>query len=73
MECDIKRLEEAEEVPETPAKRKPVKEDCFWYSSFRDSCGALNCLQCDINGRCSFFETPEEYRERNKNRNRKKR
>lgn len=44
-----------------------VREDCYWYgrkASNQRGCGLLTRLQCKVNGRCSFYETVNEYEER---------
>lgn len=58
MECVTNGLKEPDK------KQKPVKYDCYWYNCWKNTCGCLVCLQCEITGRCSFFETGTEYVER---------
>ena len=65
MECVVNGVKE-------PAEREPVKFDCYWYNCWKDVCGCLSCLQCEETGRCSFFETTEEYKKRNINFNGRK-
>lgn len=41
-----------------------VKEDCYWYKHKmrgQKDCGLLVCLQCKINGTCSFYETEDAF------------
>lgn len=48
-----------------------VYKDCHWWSLRRPShlegCAVLTCLLCAIRGKCSFYETNEQYRERQDN------
>ena len=43
------------------------KKDCYWYKRKtveQRGCGVLNCLQCKVNGTCSFYETEKDYEAR---------
>ena len=43
------------------------KRDCYWYKRKtveQRGCGVLNCLQCKVNGTCSFYETEKDYEAR---------
>lgn len=44
-----------------------IREDCYWYKHKmrgQRGCGVLNCLQCKVNGACSFYETEADYEAR---------
>lgn len=44
-----------------------IKRDCYWYRHKmrgQRGCGVLTCLQCKLNGTCSFYETEPEYEAR---------
>ena len=44
-----------------------VKCDCHWWlhkGMSPEGCGALSNLQCKLNGKCSFYETEEQYKAR---------
>lgn len=48
-----------------PEGTQEPKYNCYWYNGLRRECGVLNCLNC-TNGKCSFYETEAEYKERQK-------
>jgi hypothetical protein len=45
-----------------------AKKDCHWWLTktrcHLDGCAALTQLQCSKRGKCSFYETEEEYQKR---------
>ena len=42
-----------------------IKERCHWFNSrYSSGCGALKDLQCEANGKCSFYETEQQYKKR---------
>lgn len=43
------------------------KNKCHWFNrrtGCRAACDILTCLQCELTGKCSFYETDEQYNER---------
>ena len=55
-------------MPQKPLVSKVIKkENCHWFLhryGFRRGCGVLEKLQCECNGKCSFYETEEQYKTR---------
>lgn len=44
-----------------------IKKDCHWYDDVpKPKCGILGELMCDKKERCSFYETEEQFRTRQK-------
>lgn len=46
------------------------KERCYWFihrCGYRRGCGVLEKLQCVYEGKCSFYETEEQFKTRQAN------
>ena len=46
---------------------KQDKNLCHWFKKYgrvTDGCKIMTCFQCEKTGKCSFYETPEEYEAR---------
>lgn len=49
---------------------KVDKNTCVWFKKkigIKNGCYTMTELQCEKNGKCSFYETPDEYESRQAN------
>ena len=47
--------------------KKADRNECYWYLRYgkiKTGCQVMTEFQCNRKGKCGFFETPEEYEER---------
>lgn len=47
--------------------KRQDKTKCYWFIKYGrvvNGCKIMVCLQCEKTGKCTFFETPQEYEAR---------